>query len=258
MKIQYCSDLHLEFGPDLSLPGGEVLILAGDIVVHKHLNYNLIQWFQTECSKYDQVFYILGNHEHYSGTFNKTLDRLREFMPDNVNLMENQLVHYKGVDFLGCTLWTDMNKSDPLTLFQMPNLINDYRVIKNEYSGGYGKLSPDHTAQIHKQSVEFLTQNLAKVKGQAVVFTHHAPSLESINVRYRNAKDFYMNGGYASDLSNLILDNTDKIKYWIHGHMHDATEYTLGQTQIVCNPRGYISYEPSAASFKVKEFEIIV
>lgn len=45
MKIQYASDLHLEFG-GVTLPGGDILILAGDVAEartidrhKKHLDY---------------------------------------------------------------------------------------------------------------------------------------------------------------------------------------------------------------------------
>ena len=258
MKISYCSDLHLDFGPGLELPGGEVLILAGDVVEHNRLKHSpeLQNFFQTECAKYQQVFYILGNHEHYNGTFSKTLERMQEFMPDNIRLMENDCINYKGINFVGCTLWTDMNKQDPLTLYQMPNLINDYRCVKNEYQGGYGKLTPRHTASVHFQSVEYLKETLESVTVPTVVFTHHAPTLESINVRYRTAKDHCMNGGYASDLSQLILDYTDKVPYWIHGHMHNEVDYLVGNTRVLSNPRGYLPYEAQALSFAVKDIEI--
>ena len=26
---------------------------------------------------------------------------------------------------------------------------------------------------------------------------------------------------------------------WVHGHIHHAADYTIGPTQIVCNPRGH-------------------
>lgn len=258
MKISYCSDLHLDFGPGLELPGGEVLILAGDIVELKNLQSRQIMqdFFQTECAKYQQVFYILGNHEHYHSTFNKTRDQIQEFMPDNVRLMENECINYKGINFVGCTLWTDMNKLDPLTLYQMPNLCNDYRCVKNEYQGGYGKLTPKHTASVHFQSVEYLKKTLASVQAPTIVFTHHAPTLESIHARYRTAGDYCMNGGFASDLSGLILDHTDKIPYWIHGHMHDAVDYIIGNTRVLSNPRGYMPYESQALTFSVKDLEI--
>ena len=26
---------------------------------------------------------------------------------------------------------------------------------------------------------------------------------------------------------------------WIHGHTHQGSDYLLGKTRVVCNPRGY-------------------
>ena len=51
-----------------------------------------------------------------------------------------------------------------------------------------------------------------------------------------------MNGGYASDLSDFILDHP-QIKLWTHGHMHQCFDYMIGSTRVVCNPRGYEGYE---------------
>ena len=28
-------------------------------------------------------------------------------------------------------------------------------------------------------------------------------------------------------------------KLWIHGHTHGSRDYMLGQTRVICNPRGY-------------------
>jgi hypothetical protein len=47
-----------------------------------------------------------------------------------------------------------------------------------------------------------------------------------------------MNGGYASNLSEFILDHP-RIKAWTHGHMHQQFDYMVGDTRVVCNPRGY-------------------
>ena len=57
-----------------------------------------------------------------------------------------------------------------------------------------------------------------------------------------------MNGGYASDLSDLILDNP-QIKFWTHGHIHTQFDYMIGTTRILCNPRGYAGYERRAQEF---------
>ena len=26
---------------------------------------------------------------------------------------------------------------------------------------------------------------------------------------------------------------------WVHGHVHDAFDYTIGRTRVLANPRGY-------------------
>ena len=28
-------------------------------------------------------------------------------------------------------------------------------------------------------------------------------------------------------------------RLWIHGHTHAPCNYTVGETQVICNPRGY-------------------
>jgi Icc-related predicted phosphoesterase len=33
---------------------------------------------------------------------------------------------------------------------------------------------------------------------------------------------------------------------WIHGHVHESFEYTIGQTKVACNPRGYVRYGENA------------
>ena len=51
---------------------------------------------------------------------------------------------------------------------------------------------------------------------------------------------YLMNGAYSSDLSEFILDHP-QIKLWTHGHTHHPFDYVIGETRIVCNPRGYES-----------------
>jgi hypothetical protein len=64
-----------------------------------------------------------------------------------------------------------------------------------------------------------------------------------------------MNGGYHSDLSEFILDRP-AIKLWTHGHTHEEFDYMIGDTRVVCNPRGYIGYEELANNFKLKVVEV--
>ena len=136
MKIGLVSDLHIDISGYQELPGGDVLIIAGDVCEARaatkefhstKLLYRLpgsfpcADFFEFECAKYKKVFYVLGNHEHYGGKFWKTKPELEKMMPDNVTILENQCEEYEGVLFVGATLWTDMNRADPLVLAQIAN-----------------------------------------------------------------------------------------------------------------------------------------
>ena len=78
------------------------------------------------------------------------------------------------------------------------------------------------------------------VDAKIVIVGHHAPCKSSTKPRYQG--EYIINGAYSSDLTELMLDNP-KIKLWTHGHTHSTFDYMVGSTRIVCNPRGYYSYE---------------
>ena len=83
--------------------------------------------------------------------------------------------------------------------------------------------------------IEMMVKN-APIDKKIVVVTHHSPSYLSIVPKY--ADNYEMNGGYHNDLSKFILDNP-RISTWVHGHTHKVLDYKIGDTRIVCNPRGY-------------------
>lgn len=258
MRISVVSDLHLECGYQ-TLPGGEVLILSGDIAetknISKHFHstklkssspiesYACSEFFQHECAKYDKVFYVLGNHEHYQGRIDKTLGILKEMIPSNVSILENSYEEYQGVIFLGATLWTDLNGGDPLTEFHLKNMMNDYRAItmRNSSNGCYHRLTPDYTRRLHNETLAYFRAVLnAHRDCPVVVMTHHAPTSLSINEKYKH--DYLGNGSYVSRLEYFIAEHP-QIKLWTHGHVHDACDYMVDNTRVVCNPRGYLGYE---------------
>ena len=57
-----------------------------------------------------------------------------------------------------------------------------------------------------------------------------------------------MNCAYFSRLSDFILDHP-QIKTWVHGHVHNFTDYMIGDTHVLANPRGYVGYESIADEF---------
>lgn len=266
MRVNVISDLHLEF-KDVYLPGGDVLILSGDVCESRTLRkyrydpHNLIgdnghegkrldraaRFFQEECVKYNHVIYVMGNHEHYHGKFKKTIHELIAEVPDNVTVMENDNKTIGDVVFMGATLWTDCNKGNPMTMMVLKNGMNDYRAITHEVAGIYRKLIPQDTMETHMRTKEYFKLICEMNRGKKIVaVTHHAPSFKSVHPHY--AHDTDMNGGYASDLSEFIMDNPE-IKVWTHGHMHDPSDYMIGECRVICNPRGYVGYESQANVF---------
>jgi Icc-related predicted phosphoesterase len=272
MRIDYCSDLHLEFGY-VTLPGGDVLVLAGDICEERSLRkqfhdtklidhddgaYRYTDFFERECSKYRKVFMVMGNHEHYHGKFHKTLEVLRGIVPENVTILEKEALEFEGVVFMGATLWTNCNNGDSLTTYTLKAGMNDYRVIQNFYEDKnlYFKLTPEYTFRDHIKAMNFFREEIVKHTDKpVVVITHHAPSFMSISEQYRTPGDHHMNGGYASDLSEFILDHP-QIKTWVHGHVHSTHDYVIGETRVVANPRGYLGHEHIADHFEVRSFEV--
>jgi predicted phosphodiesterase len=282
MKIALASDLHLEFG-DINLKNeenAEVLILSGDIMIaqdlhdHPHMDYDpytpgaladlgrrqktalRFRDFLKRCSfQFPHVIYVAGNHEFYHGKFIGSLQDLRNECGKypNVYFMEDDMRTINDITFIGCTLWTDMNKGDPLTLHAVADMMNDYRIIRHD-GHEYSKLRPAHTAARHRRSVEYIrtvTEGLFDEK--FVVVGHMSPSKMSTHPKYQN--DQLMNGAYSSDLSEFIMDHP-QIKLWTHGHTHHKFDYMIGETRIVCNPRGYEGYEDSADSFELQYLEV--
>ena len=268
MKINVISDLHLDFS-DLTLPGGDVLVLSGDICEARHLKkemYNkdmvlleherkdqrpdrYYRFLEEECSKYQEVVMVMGNHEHYGFQYHKTYAHIAANLPDHVILLENQTHTIDDVVFVGCTLWTDMNNNDPLTMYHMSRSMNDYKQVTmfNKVKNVYHRLTPEKTVEDHYKSKQFIKETVEnKFDQKFVVVTHHAPSKASIKPWY--ADDHLMNGAYSSDLSKFILENP-QIKLWTHGHTHDTFDYMIGSTRVVCNPRGYKGYEERAEQF---------
>ena len=277
MRVDLVSDLHLEFG-ELTLPGGDILIVSGDACEARYLDKSsygpdsvyfsfedprkkvgrFYRFFAEECAKYRHTILVMGNHEHYGGQFEKTYDHIKANLPDNVHLLEKETLVLDDVLFVGATMWTDMNKGDALTMFHLKEGMNDYRTVKMKNGEIYHKLTPQRTMEEHirtKQYFEMVLKNNQEREQPlpVVMVTHHAPSKLSIKPQYEG--DQLMNGGYSSDLSEFMLDHPE-VKVWTHGHTHDEFKYQVGETTVLCNPRGYAGYEHRAGNFVPKWFDI--
>ena len=309
MKIGVASDVHLEFGP-LEIKneeGVDVLVLSGDICTAKDLDYSgamygdmpnskaagrMHDFFKQVSQEFPHVVYVLGNHEHYNYDFKFTADKIKNELAhrENVYVLDRECKVIDDVTFIGGTMWTDMNKRDPLTMFHIKDMMNDFHCVKNSNRQVYRKVplykrkeddsgyelnekgymieigmkmkeepahfTPEDAADEFDKFVQYaqvVTAFLGEDPKKYVVCTHHSPSHQSCHPRYKH--DSLMNGGYHSDLEQFILDRPN-IKLWTHGHTHEDFDYMVGNTRVVCNPRGYIGYEGRAKTWKLKVVEV--
>jgi hypothetical protein len=186
----------------------------------------------------------MGNHEHYSGEFQRTFGILQHFLLkwSNIRILNNETVSLTEKTMLfGATMWTDMNKRNPLAMDAARSGMNDFcghirNVTSSEPYREAALFTTESSVLEHEETLFALKQSLATHAGKYfLVMTHHTPSFMSIHPKYGND---LLNHAYSSDLSNLILDNP-KIKNWTHGHTHDSFDYCIGDTRVMCNPRGY-------------------
>lgn len=252
MRIQIVSDLHLEFA-DVFIKNennADVLVLSGDIMVASKVHRPESEYgirfrdFLKRCSfQFPHVIYVAGNHEFYdSGRFFEGIDQLRAAcaIHDNIYFLERDTKVINNIVFVGGTLWTDMNKFDPLTMHAIQDMMNDYRAIRND-KNGFIPVKPADTVDRHKKTRDYINFVAKENKDKTIVVVgHHSPSYQSIHPMYAN--DHLMNGAYHSDLTKIMLDNPN-IKLWTHGHTHFPFDYQIENCRVVCNPRGYDGYE---------------
>ena len=276
MKLYLASDLHLEFG-DIEIRNNDdvdVLVLSGDIFVAHDIEkckpgttepsdgfHMISKFFDTVSQRFDHMVYVMGNHEHYGSDFAQTPKIISRFLKkkrySNVHFLNNSAVKINSWHFAGCTLWTDMSKSDPFSMWDARFQFNDFKRIKNKRNAACGwKYTPEDAVNEHVKSKNFLDKQLADWQQQGVknivVVGHHAPSQRSIHPRYSNNR---MNCCYSSDMDEFVLQYPD-IALWTHGHVHQNFDYMVGTTRVVCNPRGYIGYEPQASDWKPQLIEL--
>jgi predicted phosphodiesterase len=271
MKIALCSDLHLEFA-DIDLKNtdnADVLILSGDICVTKELplvdsdrGEKFRQFFKRCSLEFPHVIYVMGNHEHYHGDYQTSANLIRDEVSkyDNFYFLDKESKEIGDTVFIGGTLWTDMNKEDPITLWNIGRMMNDFRIVKNSsrmvgQSDNPSHFLPEDAVEDHKAMLSYIDNTMKDVAPwkSVVVVGHHAPSKQSTKPRYQD--DYHMNGGYSSDLTEFIT-NRPQIKLWTHGHTHDEFDYMVGSTRVLCNPRGYGGYEEQADKFELKFVEV--
>lgn len=263
MRVQYCSDLHIEHFPQgtpfdtFVNPVAPILVLAGDICpVSNRLYEQFLQWCKTRWST---VVLITGNHEYFCHdgeirTFDET-DAIVRTISNRLGIHflqagQSVVAPDTNLRFVGATFWSDI---DPAIWFEIEKAKGDFLqtyqntgfMIRNSRATDLCALHALHKAYLRSALV---TQS---VNEQLIVVTHHMPTMELLESRY---KTHPLRTCYASANDSLCLPN---VAAWICGHGHRATTMKVhkhGPT-FCMNARGYPSqidrvtdiYNPDAA-----------
>ena len=249
MLLRVVSDLHLEFQyeydfvdsltPHMDTDLDSTLLLLGDI----HVGIGAVPYLDEMSKRFKYVIYILGNHEFYYNSFydlrNRLLDKT-SYIP-NLYLLENEMLILDDQKFVGCTLWTDIDKGREGSIVNVSNGLNDYHLIKSDHGR---KLTTRETIEAHEYSIEYLKEH---VDEDTIVLTHHAPIIGLSDPQFKRSP---IGSGFESDLMDLIFEV--RPKYWLYGHTHfNKGESHIDNTVLLSNQLGYpelgekLNYNPT-------------
>ena len=268
MRIAVISDLHLDFAqlPETSIDA-DVLVVAGDVA----LLTRAIPWVAENFGRQvPHIIYVPGNHEFYRGGpksgeantyYEDQMSRGRELaallsLDYGIHLLQNDAVIIDDVRFVGGTMWSDWSllpagwsRRMAMMMSQRGwvdrgyvserNYHNDFREIRFGGGSSRDRLTPSQMIDLHLQSFDFFQRTLATPHdGETVCITHTAPAS---SVRERGAHSWLYG---STDIEGLMQGPTAPA-LWIHGHVHESLDYSIGGTRVICNPRGYPGENPA-------------
>lgn len=240
MKVDYISDLHLDFYirhdgnyekwenkthlflekllPDTK---GEVLVIAGDI---SHYNIQSKWCLEYFSKQYEHVFFVMGNHDYYliSGGQSKkyknnSINREFELMElisslNNVtHLYDFEEFSYNNIKIAGSTLWYPLQEQKDIDFFN--NISNDSKLIK--------KL--DVVAEHSYETFKY--EHMEEVD---ILVTHVPPDILQSHIKFDSTSC------YLNELKNI------KAKHVVTGHVHEQNKYyNTDGTNIYINALGY-------------------
>ena len=156
MKIQYASDLHLEFFENQKwlrknplVASAEILLLAGDIALLGD-NYSKYEFWDWISDNFEKTYVIPGNHEFYSGIDVANIGRGKILdIRDNIELHYNSLVYLDNLFLVLTPLWSHIF---PENAFFVETGLNDFSRIRFENN----LLTSETFNQLHYECLDFL------------------------------------------------------------------------------------------------------
>ena len=244
LKIQFVSDLHLEFPQNRQYlrdhplqVTGDILLIAGDSAyldlpdsdLDTYGSYSFWDWASRH---YQQVIVCLGNHDFYAHYDLSTMpDSYCCQIRHNVHAYYNSVVSIGDIDIIISTLWS---KIEPCDAFLTERNVSDFYRIK--YNGH--RLTAEDFNREHARCLQFIQQAVVESKARTkIVLTHHVPT------HLCTAQEFCgstISGAFTVELGEYIVDSG--IDYWIYGHSHRNIDAQISGTRILSNQLGYISH----------------
>jgi len=165
MKVQYASDLHLEFYDNSVFIArnpfkvvGDVLVLAGDTLPLKEFDsYRQHRFFDWCADNFKQTFLVPGNHEYYRDDISKYPVAWRLPLRDNVAMYENGNVIVDDTEFILSTLWSHIPMNKWLTLKAG---MSDFSLIKN----GRKPFTATSYNELHERDLDFIKLPYPRVR----------------------------------------------------------------------------------------------
>lgn len=237
MKVDYISDLHLDFHVSMQsfsweaktsvfltelLPEekGDILVIAGDLSHDNQQSYTILKFFSTV---YEQVLFVLGNHDYYllpgeqqlkykQNSKNREADLLERVkdLPNVAYLSYFETFKYNGVTFAGATSWYPLQTEQERRFFY--NSLNDSRLIK--------ALDIAATHKVEMQAFE-------QLEPVDVLITHVPPTKI-------DSHDYF---GSTDCFLNTLPSSVAKV--FIFGHSHEQKVYEKENTVYCINALGY-------------------
>lgn len=235
MKIQYCSDLHLEFNHNNKyisknplLVNGDILILAGDIVP-LHDEFFKDSFFSFIADNYKKVFWVPGNHEFYHKDLSEFSISYNIKLRSNINIVHNIELEYENIKFVFSTLWSKISSNNEKNIEQS---VSDFDCIEKKEK----KIRASDFNKLHNESLSFITQALSSKENKTVVVTHHLPSNICNSNIHNNSP---INEAFCVDLTEYI--EGCNANFWIYGHSHyNQKPLFIGNTILLTNQLGYV------------------
>jgi Icc-related predicted phosphoesterase len=241
LRVQYCSDLHLEFEQNRKYIStnrlrvcGDILILAGDIVP-LHDEFLNSTFFRFISENYRQVFWVPGNHEYYYRNISDFSFSFNLKLHENINIVNNIELQYEGIQFIFSTLWSKISEKNKKNIEQK---VSDFDCItKNDK-----KFKVSDFNKLHEESLNFIRQSSGNKKNKVVIVTHHVPSF-FCNKPGNNYSS--INEAFCVNLTDFI--ERSNVNFWIYGHSHfNQKPLYIGKTILLTNQLGYIQLNEQA------------